>query len=158
MTWQIDTSDVGRAIRGLDETDDRLDPVAQDAIADMATVVRDGIRREGRRHRVTGEMLERVAITDQRRAGMRSSATVRAGGIVAPRIIAGQVPHVIRARRARALAFGAPAVSFAEGVKHPGAPPDPFVARGVRAANLDRIADNAAATAADRIAEAVDGG
>lgn len=154
----FDMSEMEAAAAALELADEALEPIAADTIADMAEETKASVRQAARRHRVTGELIERIAVTDQRSAGFASTATVKAGGIVAPRIIAGQVPHTIRARRARALAFGGSPASFAESVRHPGTAPDPFVSRGVRAAGLDRLTDRAAASAADRIAEAVDGG
>lgn len=158
MTFTIDVDELETAAVALELVDALLDPVAEKTIGDMAEGVRDAVRREGRRHVQTGELLDRIQITDKRAAGMASAATVRAGGIVAPRIIGGTAPHTIRVRRARALAFGGSPASFASSVRHPGTSPDPFVARGVRTSDLDGMTDRAAASAADRIAEAVDGG
>lgn len=157
MTFEIDTSGVDVAAAALRDADELLEPIAGDAIADLAAVTHAAIRREAGRHRVTGELVDRVEIRDKRTAGFASTATVRAGGIVAPRIIKGQAPHTIRTRRARALAFGAPAVSFAAAVRHPGTSPDPFVAKGARAADIDGSTDRTAAAAAERIAQAAGG-
>lgn len=158
MTFTVDTSDVDRAVAALADVDGLLDPVAAETVGDMAEATRDAVRAEARRHSVTGELVDRVEIRDRHLAGSASRATVRAGGIVAPRIIGGTAPHVIRVRRARALNFGGSPAAFAASVRHPGTSPDPFVARGVRRADLDGLTDTAAASAAHRIAEAVDGG
>lgn len=158
MTFTIDVHELDEAAAALGRADELLEPIAEGTVMDTAAATREAVRREARRHRVTGEMVDRVAIIDRRAAGMTSTATVRAGGIVAPRIIAGQKPHIIRARRARVLAFGGPPATFAAGVRHPGTSPDPFVARGVRSADIDGVTDRAAASAADTIAAAVDGG
>lgn len=156
--FTIDTGDLEQAQAALELADELLDPLAAETIADFGEATVESVRREARRHRVTGELVDRVEIQDRRAAGMGSHLTVKAGGIVAPRIIGGTAPHLIKPRRARALAFGGSPAAFAESVRHPGTSPDPFVARGVRRADLDGLTDQAAATAAHRIAEAVDGG
>lgn len=119
-------------------TFDRLaGPVAEDGVQAIADAARTRVRAAARRHRRTGKMESRVTI----RAtgdGIHTTARVHAGGR-APIIVGGSRPHLIRPVRAHVLAISGPGriTGFAAMTHHPGTRADPFVMRGLAAADAD---------------------
>lgn len=161
--FSVDVSELDTLADGLArQLDDVLDPIAGDAVGELADATQDAIRAAARRHRRTGRLDKNIRQVDLRDAGLASSATVAATGMVAPILVGGSRAHRIRPLHARALALrgSGPASGFAAGVRHPGTAPDPFFARGIAASQADvgRIIDRGAERAADQLARVAEGG
>lgn len=137
----INADDFAQAARSLEPR--ALERVAgphiKHAIDRSGSVIRDQVRSAARRHRRTGR-LEGQITAKSTGTGFGAEATVHAGGPVAHLIVGGTAPHEISPVRSRAIAMtrvGGELVGFAGAVHHPGTRADPFVARGVAAAERD---------------------
>lgn len=146
----------GDRMQGVD-VDRQLDELGDDA----ALVVQREVRAQARRHRRSGRLDRNIRVR-QLDAGESPTWSVRAGGMVAPIIVGGSRPHIIEPVRSRALALGGPGggvVGFAGVVHHPGQRADPFVTRGLAAAEGDvgRLADQTVEAIAAELAETLEG-
>ena len=128
------------------------------AIKRMGNAARRHVRAEARPHRRTGRLASQVRVV-HRGTGLAATTRVTTGGSVAGLIIGGTAPHDIAPVRSRAIAMtgpgrAGPLIGFAAIVHHPGTRPDPYFARGVRAAGpeMREITDQAADTMARELA------
>lgn len=146
----IDATEFAAAAAALDELDQAAAPALEHAVRTMADATADHIHQAAARHRRTGAM-ERAIGVRVTGHGTGTVATVTAGGPTAHLIVGGVRPHVIRAHgRALPIGLAGGVQSFREAVRHPGFRADPFVARGIEAAQAD--IDAATAKAGDAIA------
>lgn len=155
----IDSSELDGAIADLRGglVDDAIADQAHPALAAMADAVRDHVRAQAAPHRRTGKLADAIdsSVSGEGVATVARVTTGDVGNI----LVAGQRAHEIRPAAGRVLALGSPAIGFAAYVHHPGVAPDPFVARGVAAAQGDigAIADDAARHTAATIAARLEG-
>lgn len=158
MSVTVDTHELIAAAAALESSaDDVLGRVAADLVPAVAETVRDAVAAAAPAR--TGQLRRRVRVVDAHVSGMATTETVAVIGRVAPIIIGGSAPHPIAPRHARALRFAGPPRGFAESVRHPGTRPDPFFARGARAAgsDIDRLTERAADRSVAELAQLVEG-
>lgn len=155
MTFQADTRELKHAADVLDAVEGQLELPAQHGVETFGAVVQAAVRRDAARYRRTGKLERNIRLSTQG-AGMDTRAQLRLTGMVAPIIVKGQRAHLIRAVGAHALHL-IRLNRFAAVVRHRAVAPDPMVAEGVRAANLEQAADDAAREAARAIAAAIEG-
>jgi hypothetical protein len=157
--FRIDVSPLEHAADALEDgARSTFAHAAERTIPRMAEEVEAAVRVAAAPHRRTGKLASLIGTERERDAGIDSEATVRVAGRVAPIIVHGSRRHAIRARAGHALAFAGPPHGFASRVNHPGTRPDPFFARGVRAAepSIDRIVTSSAEAIASELAELVE--
>lgn len=88
-------------------------------------------------HRVTGEMISSIRVTESRTSPTSWRITADVPVIQAATTDRGARPHVIRPRRAQALRFVAGGrVVFARVVNHPGNPPSRWFSKVMDAAHV----------------------
>ena len=149
----MDTSELDRLAAGLDDWQaEAAGDVAGPALEAMADAAQRSIRSQAARHRRTGAMAASIDVSASG-AGINKRVRVTTGR-VAKILVHGTRRHEI-GPSTRALPI-AP-YGFASRVHHPGVPPDPFVARGLRqaASALDSITTGAAADVAETVAQRI---
>lgn len=159
MTQDVDTSEFDAAAAFLRDDAARLiDSAAAGTVDDVGSLALVNVRRRRARHHVTGKG-ERFVTLRTQGAGAHHTATVHAGGQVAPLIAGGTRRHVIRPHGAHALALGGGARGFAASVRHPGTRADPFVHKGITDTRQQagRITDQTGAELVADLARAVEG-